>query len=88
MTITIDFPAATVEELKAAAQANGKDVASVVREAVESALARRKRTFAEILKPIHEAVEASGMSEGQVETLVDRELRALRAERRAAQGKP
>ena len=88
MTLTINLPPATLEQLKAEAQASGKDVETVVREAVDAKLARRKRTFAEILKPIHDAVEASGMSEGDVDELIDTELKAVRAERRSSQAKP
>jgi len=87
MMITIDLPTATMEELKAEAAATGKDVETVVREAVATKLARRKRTFAEVLKPIQDAVEASGLSEQQVDALLDTELRAVRAARRSAQGK-
>ncbi len=88
MTITINLPPATIEQLKAEAEATGKDVETVVREAVETKLARRKQTFAEVLKPIHDEVEASGMSEEEVEALVDKELKAVRAARRSSQGKP
>jgi hypothetical protein len=84
MTITVDFPPATLERLQAEAQASGKDVETFVREAVEQKLARRNRTFAEILKPIHDAVDASGMSETDVDDLLEGELRAARAERRAS----
>lgn len=88
MTITINLPPATLEQLKAEAQATGKDVDTVVREAVEAKLARRKQTFAEILKPVHDAVEASGMSEEEVNGLLEQELKAVRAERRSARSKP
>ena len=88
MTITINLPPATHEQLKAEAQATGKDVETVVREAVEEKLARRKRTFAEILKPIHDEVEASGMSEEEVTALLEKELNAVRLERSSAQTKP
>ncbi|MSR55976.1 MAG: hypothetical protein EXS09_22295 [Gemmataceae bacterium] len=88
MTITINLPPATLDQLKAEAQAAGKDVETVVREAVESKLARRKRTFAEILKPVHDGVDASGMSEDDVDTLLRTELKAVRDERRSTQAKP
>jgi hypothetical protein len=88
VTITINLPPATLEQLKAEAQATGKDVDTVVREAVEAKLARRKQTFAEILKPIHEEVEASGMSEEEVNGLLENELKAVREERRSAQSHP
>lgn len=88
MTLTINLPPATFEQLKAEAEATGKDIETVVREAVESKLARRKQTFAQTLKPLHDAVEASGMSEEKVETLVDKELADVRAERRSARTQP
>src|SRR5438132_1365376 len=63
MTITIELPPATLEKLKAEAQATGKDVQTFVREAVEAKLARRQQTFAEILKPIHDVVQAADVEE-------------------------
>ncbi len=88
MTLTINLPPATLAQIKAEAQATGKDVETFVLEAVESKLARRRQTFAEILKPIHDAVEASGMSEQEVESLIDEELKAARAERRSTRTQP
>jgi len=85
MTITINLPEAKLEELRAEAEATGKDVETVVRDAVDARLARRKRTFAEVLKPIHDAIEASGMNEGQVTELFDKALKDVRAERRSSQ---
>lgn len=88
MPITLHLPAATLEQLKAEAQAQGKDVETVVREAVESRLAHRKQTFAEILKPFYEAVQASGMTEGEVNNLLAGELQAARAERHPSPPQP
>ncbi|MCI0680710.1 MAG: hypothetical protein L0Y71_01285 [Gemmataceae bacterium] len=88
MTLKIDLPPATLEELKAEAEARGKDVETVAREAIESRLARRKRTFAEVLKPIHDAVEASGMTDEEVNALLEQELKAVRHERRSPQSQP
>lgn len=84
MTLTINLPLATLEQLEAEARATGKDVETVVREAVDSKLARRKQTFAQVLKPIHDAVEASALSESEVDALVEKELNDVRAERRSA----
>jgi predicted transcriptional regulator len=83
MTITINLPPATLDELKAEAQATGKDVETVVREAVESKLARRRRTFDEIMKPLHDDVEARGLSDDQVGDIMDKELKAARGEKRS-----
>jgi predicted DNA-binding protein len=88
MTITVEFPPATLERLQAEAKASGKDVETFVREAVEQKLARRDRTFAEILKPIHDAVDASGINDHDLDELLEGELRATRAERRASRQGP
>ena len=88
MTITVNLPPATIEQLEAEAAATGKDVEKLVREAVQTKLARRKQTFAEVLKPIHDAVDESGMSEEDVQTLLDKELKAVRKDRRSSQGTP
>jgi len=88
MTITINLPPAKVEELQAEAAATGKDVETFVRDAVDARLARRKRTFAEVLKPIHDAVEASGLSEERATGLFDQALADVRAQRRSGQAQP
>ena len=88
MTLTVDLPQATVDRLRAEAQTTGKDVETLVREAVEAKLARRKRTLTEVLKPIRDAIAASGMSETEANAFFEQELRALRAERRSGQARP
>src|SRR5580658_3718855 len=57
MTLTIELPPATLERLHAEAAATGKDVQTVVREAVEARFAARRQTFADILKSLHDEVE-------------------------------
>jgi SpoVK/Ycf46/Vps4 family AAA+-type ATPase len=84
MTITVNLTPAIIEALEAEAAATGKDIETLVRKAVQTKLARRKRTFAEILKPIHDAVDESGMSEEAVEALLDKELKAVRKDRRSS----
>ena len=88
MTITINLPPATLEQLQAEAQATGKDVETVVRDAVDTRLARRKQTFAEVLKPIHDAVDASGMTPEEAEAFFDQQLSEMRAERRSGKAQP
>jgi predicted DNA-binding protein len=85
MTLKIELPPATLEKLEAEARATGKDVPTLVGEAVEARFAERRRTFAEILKPVHDAVEASGMSESELEKLADQVVAEARAERSASQ---
>ena len=88
MTIMIDFPPATLQQLKAEAEAAGKDIETFVREAVDAKLARRRRTFAEILKPIHDAALASGMSQEELDKLAEQAVTEARAARKASrQGK-
>jgi hypothetical protein len=88
MTITITLPPAKLEELQAEAAATGKDVETVVRDAVEARLARRRQTFAEVLKPIHDAIDASGMTGEQAEAFFDEQLAQMRTERRSGQAQP
>jgi hypothetical protein len=88
MTITVNLPAATVEKLQAQAGASGKDIETFVREAVEAKLALSGLSFREILEPIHREVEASGISEAELDDVVDREVAALRAERKASRTPP
>jgi hypothetical protein len=84
MTIRLDLPPATLQKVQDEADATGKDVETVVREAVEVGLAQRKRSLVEVLKPINEAIQASGMSDDEVTALFDRELQAHRTERRSS----
>jgi hypothetical protein len=88
MTLTIELPQATIERVQAEAQARGMDVAAFVREAVEAKLSRPKRTLAEVLNPIHDAVEASRFSESEVNALLEHELKARRTERRSGRAQP
>ncbi len=81
MTITINFSPATLEKLQAQAQASGKDVETLVQEAVEANLVVYGLSFREILKPIHDEIEASGMSEQDVDVLAERVVTEGRTER-------
>ncbi len=87
MTLTIDLPEATVERIQSEAQASGKDVATFVREAVEAKLVVSALSFRSILDPIHQEVDGSGISEEALGALVDQEIAATRAARRAS-GRP
>ena len=84
MTITINLPPATIDQLKAEAEATGKDVETVVREAVEAKMAISHVTFQEVLRPISEAIAESGMTPEEAEEFLARELLAMRAERKSA----
>jgi hypothetical protein len=84
MTVTIHLPQAMLDRAQAEAQASGEDLDTFVKEAIAARLARRKRPLAEVLKPIHDAIDASGLSEVQVEGLLEQELKAHRSERHSS----
>ena len=84
MTITIHLPPATEQKLHAQAAATGKDVETLVREAVEVTLALSDHSFRELLEPLHREVEESGIPEGELAALVDGEVAAARTERMAS----
>ncbi len=88
MTITLNLPPATVEKLQAQAAASGKDMNTFVCEAVEAKLVVSSLTFREILGPLHREVEASGISEEELNTLVDEAVAGARAERAASRKQP
>ncbi|HKI31518.1 MAG TPA: hypothetical protein VKA46_06595 [Gemmataceae bacterium] len=86
MTLTIDFPAETERKLLARAAATGKDVVALVHEAVEEKLRTPLPTFAAVLAPVHEDFRKSGMSEGELDLLLEGTLAEVRKERRERQG--
>jgi hypothetical protein len=88
MTISLNLPPATLEKIQAQAVASGKDIETVVREAVEFGLAHRKQSLAEVLKPINDAIQASGMGEDEVTALFEQELQSHRSERRSSSARP
>jgi hypothetical protein len=81
MTLTIDLPAETEQKLRARAAATGKDVATLVREAVEEKLRAPLPTFAEILAPVHEDFRQSGMTDAELDALLEGTLAEVRTER-------
>jgi len=88
MTITVHLPPATVEELKARAAATGKDLPTLVAEAVEKDVALGKVSLRDVLGPLRHAVAASGMSATEAEEFFARQLKDVRAERAASHRKP
>jgi hypothetical protein len=87
MTLTLDLPKETEQKLLARAAATGKDVATLVTEAVEEKLRAAVPTFAEILAPVHENFRQSGMTEAELDMLLEQTLAEARKERRERQGK-
>ena len=85
MTLTVNLPPATIEKLQAQAAASGKDVDTLVREAVDVKLAISQLSFREILAPIHREVEESGLSEDELNSLAEEAVRKARTARRTNQ---
>jgi hypothetical protein len=80
MTLTIEFPPAILERLHQQARLSGTNVNELVVEAVTAKLQRSSRTLREILEPIHAEVEASGVSDEELDAMFERELAAVRVE--------
>lgn len=78
MTLTIDLPAETERQLLARATATGKDVATLVREAVEEKLRTPLPSFAEVLAPVHDDFRRSGMAEAELDDLLEETLAVVR----------
>jgi len=87
MTTAIKFPPATLSRLQAEAQRSGKDLDTLVTEAVEAKMALARVSLQDVLRPINEAIAASGMSPEEAEEFFEQELAALRAERKYSSGK-
>lgn len=86
MTITITLPPATEERLRAEAQATGKDISTLVLEAVEARLSLAQMSLRAILAPVHENFRRSGMTEAELDTLLTDALAEARAERKTTPG--
>ncbi|HUY33171.1 MAG TPA: hypothetical protein VMV69_10345 [Pirellulales bacterium] len=88
MTITINLPPATEERLRAQAEATGKNISTLVVEAVEARLSLAQLSLRDILGPVHADLQRSGMTEAELDTLLEDSLEKARSERRSAPGSP
>ena len=77
MTITIDLPSKTEAELQKRAKHSGQSVDELVNDILE----RTVRPFSEIVAPIHEAFERSGMTQEELDEFTDELIREVRAEK-------
>ena len=70
--MTLDIPLAPEEEslLRERAAAAGKDLPTLVREAVFEMLERSH--FSEMLEPVHEATRRAGLSVAEIDAMADR----------------
>jgi hypothetical protein len=83
MTITITLPAATEERLRAEAEATGKDLSTLVLEAVEARLLLPRLSLRDILATVHEDFRQSGMTAAELDTLLEESVAESRAERKS-----
>jgi hypothetical protein len=92
--MTINITLAPEEERKLAelARASGKNLAAHVHDVVIAYLNGADqigtKSFEEILAPIWEGWRQSGMTDDEVDDLVERELQEARSERRRSKGTP
>ncbi len=82
MTITITLPPATEERLRAQSEATGKNISTLVVEAVEARLSLAQLSLRDILAPAHADFQRSGMTEAELQTLLQESLDESRSERR------
>jgi hypothetical protein len=83
MTITITFPPATEDRLRAQAEVTGKDVGTLVLEAVEARLSLSELSLRDVLGPVHDDFHKSAMTEAELDTLLQDALSETRAERKS-----
>jgi hypothetical protein len=86
MTITINLPPAAEEQLRAQAAATGKNISTLVAEAVEARLALAQLQLKDILAPVHAEFEQSGMSDAELHALLQASLDEVRSEQRSSPG--
>lgn len=83
MTITLNLPPTTEEQLRAQAAATGKNISTLVVEAVQARLALAQLRLQDILAPVHQKFRRSGMSETELNTFLEESLEKARSERRS-----
>lgn len=85
MTVTVELSPDEERRLQERAAQLGQDVTAyiqrLIREDLKGGSSAQCRTFAEILAPVHEDFRKSGMTEGELDTLLGEALRESRAER-------
>ncbi|MDB5352551.1 MAG: hypothetical protein JWN86_3798 [Planctomycetota bacterium] len=90
MSISITLTPAEERKLAELARARGKDLAGHVHDVVSAYLKvadeQGTRSFEEILAPIWEEWGNRGMTDSEVDDLLEQELQEARSERRAAKG--
>ena len=80
VTLTINLPKDVGKALENKAKLSRRDPVEFVEDLVTKEVNRP--SFDEILAPIREGFSKSGMTESELETLIDGEIKAMRAEKR------
>src|SRR6266446_5925679 len=88
MTISLNLPPATVHELEVRSAATGKDISTLVTEAVQADIALSKVTLKDVLVPMQDAIASSGMTPDETERFLAQQLANVRAERGASRRTP
>jgi hypothetical protein len=83
MTLTVDLADADAQRLAEKARAAGVDVQTYVERLVR--LAATSVPLDDVLRPVREAFQASGMSEDELGELLEEAKHEMRRERRARQ---
>jgi hypothetical protein len=92
MSILITLTPEEERKLAELARARGKDPAAHAHDVVTAYLngadEKGTKSFEEILAPIWEEWRQSGMTDGDIDDLMEQELREVRSERRRSKGTP
>lgn len=86
MTITITLPPEIEARLQAEAEATGKNISTLVAEAVAARLSLAELKLRDILAPVHDDFRRRGMSEEDLDALLQSSLDAVRSQRRSPAG--
>ena len=84
MSITLELPPATLDRLREHSASTGKNVNDCIEKAVESYLNATAMSFDAFLAPLRKQVADSGMTDDQVDHLLQTALAKSRAERKPA----
>ncbi|MGH9948908.1 MAG: hypothetical protein ACRD6X_17175 [Pyrinomonadaceae bacterium] len=78
MTLTIELPVKTEKVLRNRAERRGKKLGAFIEELLEQEV---ELSFEELVRPIHEETKRLGLTEKDIEELIDTELAAVRREK-------
>lgn len=84
MHVVLDLPPEQETRLEQKAQRRGTDIPTYIRSLIQRDL-EAAALLEEVLEPFRRGFEKSGLSEPELSDLIDSELKAHRAEKRAAE---